>query len=274
MFGMGISLRIEDFRRVFVFPKAVALGVVGQIILLPVFGYLLTLIFNLAPEHAVGLIVLVACAGGAVSNLIVYLAKGDVALSVTLTAISCCITVVTIPFLINFALAEFMAVSESKSLPVGITNIRLFLLTVLPVLCGMLIGRYYPAFTLRAEKHIARIATIFFVVIVASILVKERARLVDLLFSVGPLVICLNIFTLAVGFALARLIQLNIKQSVAISIEMGVQNSATGIYIATSLLQNSEIASVPAVYSIVMLVNSGLLIAIARKYKKYTLSHA
>jgi len=227
--------------------------------------------FNLAPEHAVGLIVLVACAGGAVSNLIVYLAKGDVALSVTLTAISCCITVVTIPFLINFALAEFMAVSESPPLPVGLTNIRLFMLTVFPVLCGMLVGRFYPGFTLRAEKHITRLATLFFMTIVISILVKERARLVDLLFSVGPVVLCLNIFTLGIGFALARVIKLNVQQSVAISIEMGVQNSATGIYIATSLLQNLEIASIPAVYSIVMLVSSGLLIAMVRMYNSRNL---
>jgi len=265
MFGMGISLRLDDFKRVFVLPKAVALGVFGQIILLPIAGYLFVVLFKLSPEHSVGIMVLVACAGGAVSNLIVYLAKGDLALSVTLTSVSCVVTVITIPFIVNFALAEFMNASEKTLLPIGSTNIRLFVLTLFPVMLGMLVGHFYSKLASRIEAHVTKLSTIFFVAIVLGILIKERNNFVPLLLSAGPVVVSLNVSMMLVGLALAKLFRLNSPQSVTISIEIGVQNSATGIYIASALLHNSEIAAVPAVYSIVMLVSSAVLIGIARK---------
>ncbi|UZE94804.1 bile acid:sodium symporter family protein [Alkalimarinus alittae] len=260
MLGMGLSLTAADFKRVLFYPKAVAIGLAGQILILPFIGYFFASQFGLSPENAVGLMVLVACAGGATSNLIVYLARGDVALSVTLTAISSCITVLTIPFIVNFALFRFMGATEETALPIGSTNMKLFFITVVPVLLGMLIRYYFSGFAKRMEKPMNKLATVFFILIVGGILLKEYKELVQSLLTVGPATFLLNLASMLVGFVAARLFLLNDQQSTTVSIEIGVQNSATGIFIATTLLNNSEIAIVPAVYSLMMYINAGLLL--------------
>ncbi len=262
MLGMGTSLVIADFKRVLVYPKAVVIGIVGQILLLPVLGYFFASQFDLSPENAVGVMVLSACAGGATSNLIVYLAKGDVALSVTLTAISSCITVISIPFVINYALYQFMGATEETALPIGSTNMKLFMITLLPVMVGMSVRHHFPVFASRLEKPINKVATLFFILIVAGLLIKERNQLLNHLVSAGSVSYLLNLSSMLLGLFAARLFQLNAQQSTTVSIEVGVQNSATGIFIAATLLNNSEIAVVPAVYSIVMYLNAGLLLAL------------
>ncbi len=268
MLGMGTSLELADFKRVFIYPKAVAIGIIGQIILLPIVGFFFASQLGLKGEYAVGLMVLVACAGGATSNMIVYLAKGDVALSVTLTAISSCITVISIPFVINFALFEFMGATEETALPIGTTNMKLFAITLFPVMLGMLVRHYFSNLAHKLEKPVNNLASILFVLIVAGILFKERAGLLEALVNAGPVTYVLNIITMALGFSVARLFKLNEQQSITVSIEIGVQNSATGIFIATAMLHNAQIAIVPAVYSLVMYLNAGLLIGFMRLYMK------
>ncbi len=260
MLGMGMSLVADDFRRVFQYPRAVALGLFGQLVLLPVAGFGLAYLFALSPELAVGLMILSACAGGATSNLIVYLAKGDTALSVTLTAVSSCFTVLTIPFVVNFALRHFMSATDPVELPVGVTNLQLFFITLAPVLAGMFVRRRWPAFSVRAERHVSKVAGVFFLLLVAGILVKNRDILGAALVSAGPASLALNASTMAAAFGLATAIGLNTQQRVAISVEVGVQNSATGMFIATTLLHNGEMALMPAVYSLAMLMNAGVLI--------------
>ncbi|MBT4089347.1 MAG: bile acid:sodium symporter family protein [Deltaproteobacteria bacterium] len=260
MFGMGLSLLVEDFKRILIYPKAVAIGVFGQIILLPAVGYLIASIFSLSPEQSVGLMVLTACAGGATSNMIVHLAKGDVALSVTLTSISCVITIITIPFVVNFALFHFMDVSEAAALPIGITNMKLFFLILFPLLLGLLVHIRYPAVASRLERHVNWFSVVFFVVLVVSIVSQNLDILAVALPSVGPATFTLSAVTMTIGYILSRIFRLNIRQSTAISIEIGVQNSATGIFIATVLLESTEIALTPSVYSLIMYVNAGILI--------------
>ena len=138
MLGMGLSLTTDDFRRVVIYPKATVLGMLNQLVLLPIVAFVYAKIFPLSPELAVGLMILAICPGGVTSNLISHVSKGDTALSITLTAISGVITVVTIPFILNFSLEHFMAEGERISLPIGKTIIQIFVITVIPVLMGML----------------------------------------------------------------------------------------------------------------------------------------
>jgi BASS family bile acid:Na+ symporter len=272
MFGMGTSLVTEDFKRIFIYPKAVAIGIVGQILLLPLVGYLFASQLGLTPEISVGVMVLVACAGGATSNMIVYLARGDVALSVTLTAISSCITIFTIPLVINFALFHFMDATVETALPIGSTNMKLFMITLFPVMLGMLVRNYYSSFAIRLEKPMNKLTTVLFVLIIAAILFKERGQFTDYIISAGPVSYFLNLTCMALGFFAARLFRLDDRQSTTVSIEIGVQNSATGIFIAATLLNNSEIAIVPAVYGLVMFLNAGLLLLLMRQsYNKEAL---
>jgi BASS family bile acid:Na+ symporter len=210
--------------------------------------------------------VLVACAGGATSNMVVYLARGDVALSVTLTAISSCITVITIPLVINFALFHFMEATVETSLPIGSTNMKLFMITLLPVMLGMLIRHYFSSFAIRLEKPMNKLTTVLFALIIAAILFKERGQLVGYIISAGPVSYFLNLTCMTLGFVAARLFRLDDRQSTTVSIEIGVQNSAAGIFIAATLLNNSEIAIVPAIYGLVMYINAGLLLFLVHRY--------
>ncbi len=260
MFGMGLSLLIEDFKRVLEYPRAVGIGIFGQVVLLPLTGFLIASTFNLSPEQAVGLMVLTACAGGATSNMIVYLAKGDIALSVTLTAISCVITIITIPFVVNFALFHFMNVSQEAALPIGITNMKLFFLILFPVLLGLLVHIRFPKVAARLERHVNWFSVVFFVSLLVAIVSQNFELMTVALPSVGPATFTLSAVTMTIGYFLSRIFRLDIQQSTAVSIEIGVQNSATGIFIATVLLESTEIALTPCVYSLIMYVNAGILI--------------
>lgn len=268
MLGMGLSLSLEDFKRVLVYPKAIAVGMFGQIILLPATGFLLASLFSLSPEQSVGLIVLAACAGGATSNMIVYMAKGDLALSVTLTSISCVITIITIPFVVNFALYHFLHATEETVLPVGSTNMKLFFLILFPIFLGLFVHSRFPRVAARLEKHVNWFSAVFFVLLVVFIVTKNSKILSVALPTVGPATFTLSAVTMIIGYFLSRLFKLNIQQSTAISIEIGVQNSATGIFIATVLLNNTEIALTPSIYSLIMYINAGILILIMSRREK------
>ena len=152
MLGMGLSLLPVDFKRITRYPKAVAVGTVCQILLLPLIGALIALVVPMQPEIAVGLIILAVCPGGPSSNLVTYLAKGDVALSVSLTAVSSVITVFTIPLFANLALQYFLGTNTEIALPIGSTMLQIFLITLLPIVVGMAIRQQFPGTARRLEK--------------------------------------------------------------------------------------------------------------------------
>lgn len=266
MFGVGTSLQLADFKRVFTFPKAATIGIVGQIILLPLLGFILATLFGLTPELAIGVMVLVACAGGATSNMIVYLARGDVALSISLTAINSCITVITIPIIINYSFAYFMGASFDAALPVGITSIKLFVITLMPVMLGMAVRHYFSGFAIRIEKPMNRLVTLLFIMIVIAVFFEARGALSNYLATVGPVTYFLNLTAMVMGFAIASLFRLNEEQTATISIEIGIQNSATGIFVASTLLGNPEIAIVPVIYALAMNVNVLLFLGVKHWY--------
>ena len=158
MLGMGLSLVIDDFKRIIVYPKAILVGLVNQLILLPLIGFAIAVIFPLAPEIAIGIMILAACPGGPTSNLIAHLAKGDTALSVTLTALSSFITILTIPFIVNFALEHFLDQGQMIRLDVIDAIKNIFVIIIIPIVIGMLIRRHATPFAMRMERPV-RIAS-------------------------------------------------------------------------------------------------------------------
>ena len=152
MLGMGLGLTVKDFTRIFVEPKAVIIGLIAQLIIVPVVGFLLAMFFPLSPELAVGVVILAACPGGPTSNLVTYLVKGNVALSITLTAISSLVTVFTIPLVVNLAMQQFMAESVALQLPFLKTVIQIAVITLIPVSLGMLTHHYAPTLASTIEK--------------------------------------------------------------------------------------------------------------------------
>jgi len=260
MFGMGLSLRVEDFKRILIYPKAVGIGLLNQLVLLPILAFGIVKAFSLPPELAVGLMILAVCPGGATSNLITHLAKGDSALSITLTACSSVITVFTIPFLVNFSIAYFIPGGEAKQLEVVGTVVSVLFITLIPVALGMITLAKAPRLAEKWDQPFRKISIVFFVVIVGAAILKERANLVQYFIEAGPAALALNLSTLALSFAMAKWTGLPFRQGLTIAIESGIQNGTLGITIAATLLVNSVMSIPSAIYSLLMFGTAALVI--------------
>jgi len=254
MLGMGLSLVPEDFKRITRDPKAVLVGTVCQVLLLPLIGALITLVVPMQPEIAVGLLVLAVCPGGPSSNLITYLAKGDVALSVTLTAVSSIVTVFTIPLFTNLALQHFLGESAAIALPIGTTTLQIFLITLLPTAIGMTIRYQFPGTARRLEKQMSRLAAGLLALVIVLLLVKEGSKLPGFLVQVGVGVFLLNLMATLAGFLAGKVFRLPLAQQICIAIEVGIQNGTLAIAITAGLLNNPDMAVPAAIYSLLMYI--------------------
>lgn len=261
MLGMGLSLVVDDFLRVFKYPKAVAIGLTNQLILLPIIAYFIASNFGLTPMFAVGIMIIAACPGGVTSNLITHVAKGDTALSITMTAIASFITVFTIPLIINFGLVEFMGESQTIKLPLVETMGKIIGITVFPVAIGMFIRSKSPDFAVKMERPSRIASTVIFIVILVAIIIAERERLIEYFAQLSGATLTLNIVTMLLGYIAAKIFKLNTKQSLSITIESGIQNGTLAIVIAESILNQAEMALPAGVYSILMFVTGGVLMA-------------
>ena len=260
MLGMGLSLVPGDFKRVFIYPKATILGLINQLILLPLVAFGLCVAFNLPGELAVGMMILSACPGGATSNLITHLSKGDIALSITLTAISSFITVLTIPIITNLSLEYFMKESEIIKLPVLETIAQVIGITILPVSIGMIIKRYKSELSSKVEKPLKTLSAVFLVIIILGAILKNKADIIDFFVQAGPVALVLNIATLAIGYFSSTIFGLTVPQRRTISIESGIQNGTLAIAVAASILKNPQMSISPAIYSLIMFFTAGFLI--------------
>ena len=268
MLGMGLTLLPEDFQRVTRYPKAVAVGLVSQLLFLPIVGFLVASIVPMQPEIAVGLIVLALCPGGPSSNMITYLAKGDVALSVTLTALSSAITVFTIPIFVNLSLQYFMGQNAALALPVGQTMLQIFAIALMPVGLGMLIKQQFPDLARRLEKTANRLAIAFLALIILAIIIREWERVPTFIAQVGIAVVLLNVISMALGFWFGKLFNLKLAQRICIAIEVGIQNATLAIAITAGLLNNPDMAIPAAVYSLFAYATAILAILYGRSVQR------
>ena len=268
MLGMGLSLVIEDFKRIFYQPKAIVIGLVNQMILLPLIAFGLASVFSLQPEIAVGLMILAACPGGATSNLISHLAKADTALSVTLTAFSSFITIISIPFIVNFSLEQFLDQSEMIQLDVAKTFGQILMIVIIPITIGMLIRKYKEEFALRMGKTVRIASAVLLFLIIIGIIIKERENLADSIQQAGLVVITLNLIVMFLGFYSAKAFKIKNQRAMSIAIESGIQNGTLGIAVAAGLLGNPTFAIVSAVYGVLMFFTGGLAIAVGSYLSK------
>ena len=262
MMGMGLTLVTNDFKRVLKYPKAVSIGLTNQLILLPIIGFTLANIMPLRPEYAVGVMLLVLCPGGTTSNLFTYLAKGDVALSVTMTAIASVITVFTIPIVLSFSLIYFMGSGSAFELPVLKTVLTLVLLTIVPISIGMLIKRYAPAVADRSQIYVSRFGVLFLTFLVLFLGYVQRDIIVDAFIATGPVSIILNLSTMALGYYSSKWFGLNLAQRTSVTLGVGLQNSTLSIFMALTLLSNYDMSMMPAIYTLVMFLTAGILVRI------------
>ncbi|MAD96188.1 MAG: bile acid:sodium symporter [Flavobacteriaceae bacterium] len=268
MLGMGLSLVVEDFKRIFIQPKAIFIGLANQILILPVFAFILASVFPLQPEIAVGLMILAACPGGPTSNLISHLAKADTALSVTLTAFSSFITIITIPFIVNFALQQFLDQDTMIQLDVVQTFLQILLIVIIPISIGMIIRSYKEKFALKMAKPVRIASGILLVVIIIGLIIKERETLATSFEQAGLVVVILNLLVMLFAFYSGKIFKISTKRSMSIAIESGIQNGTLGITVAVVLLNNSAFAVISALYGVLMFFSGALAIYIGTKQSK------
>lgn len=268
MLGMGLSLVVDDFKRIIVYPKAILLGLTNQIIILPLIGFGIASLFPVKPEIAIGIMILASCPGGPTSNLIAHLAKGDTALSVTLTSLSSFITILTIPFIINFALLHFMEEGQRIQLPVLKTIMQIVIVVIIPVSIGMLIRRYREGFALLMAKPVRTASGIVLALIIIALVLKDKANFVSYFQQAGIVALVLNVCTMIFGYYSAKLFGIIDKRAISISIESGIQNGTLAIFIAVALLDSTALAIAPAIYSLIMFGTGGIVIYLGLRRSK------
>jgi bile acid:Na+ symporter, BASS family len=265
MLGLGLSLKNDDFFRIFKYPKAVTIGLIGQLVILPIIALAIVKVIPMPPAIAVGLIILALCPCGPSSNMITYLAGGDVALAVTLTVFSSMITVFTIPLFASLAVNSFLGTNAIVSLPIGATMGQIFVITVIPISLGMLIQARFPEIARRLEKVTNKLAVGFLVLIIILLVAKEWSKLPGFIVQAGTGVMLLNILGMAAGFAISKMLKLNIAQQICIAIEVGIQNGTLAIAITAGILKDAEMAIPAAIYSLFMYLTGFAVIAYSKR---------
>lgn len=267
MLGLGLSLTIADFKRVVVYPKAVAIGLACQMLILPAACLGIAHAFALPPALAVGLMLLAASPGGATANLFSHLAKGDVALNVTLTAVNSVLSLLTLPLIVNFSLDHFMG--ADRPIPLQFDKVISVIVVVLvPVAIGMLLRAKKPDLATRMDRPVRLISAVFLILVVGSAILKERANLGGFFQQVGLAALAFNLVSMGVGYFIPRLLRVEPRQAVAIGMEIGIHNGTMAIAIASSptLLNNGTMAIPAAIYSLIMFFTAGAFGYYAARY--------
>lgn len=264
MFALGLGLTLGDFARMFRQPRAIAIGLASQMLLLPLVAFSIALLFRLPPEMAVGLMLIAACPGGASAGLITKLAQGETALSISLTAITSVLAVVSVPLVVGFALQHFTGMEIAARLPVFDVVRGVFIITTFPVALGMLLKHWLPLLTARIEPLAGRIATALFVLIVIATFVNQRQALFDHLATTGPAALTLCVVTMAAGFGLGALVGVDRRGRIAIAVETGLQNAALAIFLALTILKLPAMAIPGVVYALLMNVCAIAFIGLMR----------
>jgi len=256
MFGMGLSLSVKDFENIFRYPKAIIVGLTLQMLILPIVAFLIAWSSPLSPEFKVGLIIIAACPGGTVSNLITYLFRGNVALSISLTTVNSLLTIFTVPLIVNIALNFFIGSSSEINLPFGNTFWQIFIITLFPCALGILINYYFPNFSENIRKPLNYIMpTALGLVMLGTIYFSQKTE-VSLSFEdylwISPFAFLLNISGMLIGYYTAKNLKLRKENRFTIAVEVGLQNTGLALNVASNakLLNNPLMAAPASVYAL------------------------
>lgn len=266
MFSLGVGLTLADFKRVFRHPRAFGIGVLCHFILLPLVGFAVVKLFGITGALAVGFMIVAACPTGTTSNLLTYYARGDVALALSFTATAGLASIVTVPLILGWALTYFMDGTKQVTFPVGMVMTQIFLLIGAPVGAGMYLRAKWPVFAVRWQKPLSTVAAVVFVLIVAAAIARNWALFKEQTGSLAPLVFSINAIMLALGFGLARLAKVEIRQAATVGIESAVQNTTLAIVISSSILKDDVMMLPGAVYGVLMYVTGIAFVFVMRRY--------
>ena len=265
MLGLGASLTVKDFTRVFLNPKEFFVGLVCQLVVLPIVGYLLIIILETPIELALGVMLIAAAPGGVTSNILTKFANGDVALSISLTAFASLISIVSVPYIIFLSIELFdISYVEKEISMVGI-SLKMFFVVTVPVIIGMLIRKFASEFILRNMKNIQRVSIGLFLIVFIAIYIEEWDSIVMFLTKAGTIALTLNIIMMIIGFYTAKIFASGIAQQRCISLECGLQNGTLAVFVGTQLF-NDMVYMVPtAAYALIMMSTSVLFVLFLRR---------
>ena len=265
MFALGLGLTGADFLRVLKQPKDFFVGAISQIFLLPIIAFILVKIWPISPELAVGVMIIAAAPGGVTSNILTSFAKGDVALSISLTAIISLLCVLTIPVIVIFSLNLLGAESIANDISLVGMALNMFLIVTVPVILGMSLRKFASNFAVSFESIAKKISAVLFVIVLLGAILAERENVVSYFAQAGLITLVLNVIMMIVAFYIAQLLGTGTAQKRCISIECGLQNGTLAIFVATSLFGGGVYVIPAATYSLIMFVTSLFFVLFIRK---------
>ena len=265
MLGLGLGLSTRDFLRVINNPKDFTVGIICQLILLPIVAYILLLILRLPVELALGLMIIAAAPGGVTSNVLTKFANGDVALSISLTAVGSLISIFSVPFIV-FSSAKLLGVTDLSS-DITMTGIalKMALVVTVPVILGMIIRRFAENFISSNINIVNKITGILFIIVFAAIWIEERENIISYLRQAGLAVLILNIVMMTLAFYIAKGFATGIPQRKCISLECGLQNGTLAVFVATQIFNDVAYMVPTAAYALIMYITGFILIFILRR---------
>ncbi len=265
MLSLGLGLTGEDFLRVIKQPRDFLVGAFSQIILLPIIAFIIVKIWPIAPELAIGVMIIAAAPGGVTSNLLTSFAKGDVALSISLTAIISLLCVFTIPFIVLTSVKLLNDANITEDISLISMSRDMFLIVTVPVILGMLFRKFVSGAALKFESIAKKVSTALFVLVLLGAIAAERENVVSYFAQAGLITLTLNIIMMIVAFYLAQLLSSGIKQKICITIECGLQNGTLAIFVATSIFDGGMYVIPAATYSLIMFATSLIFVYLVRK---------
>ena len=264
MFGLGLGLTVADFKRVITIPRDFIVGFFGQVIILPIIAFILIHIISMPPEIALGVMIIAAAPGGVTSNILTKFANGDVALSVTLTAVVSLISVITVP-LIVYNSASFLGFEITKEISMINIAVKMFFVVTVPVIFGMIVRSLMTDFIISKTLLVQRLSVILFLVVFISIWVEEWDRIISFITRAGLVALILNITMIFIGYYMAKFLASGLERRKCISLECGLQNGTLAVFVATQLFDDIAFMVPTAAYALIMFVTSIIFVLIVRK---------
>jgi BASS family bile acid:Na+ symporter len=264
MFGLGLGLTITDFKRVITIPRDFIIGFLGQVIILPIIAFILIHIISMSPEIALGVMIIAAAPGGVTSNILTKFANGDVALSVTLTAVVSLLSIITVP-LIVYNSASFLGFEITKEISMINIAVKMFFVVTVPVIFGMIVRSLMTDFIVSKTLLVQRLSVILFLIVFISIWVEEWDRIISFITRAGLVAFILNITMIFIGYYMAKFLASGLEQRKCISLECGLQNGTLAVFVATQLFDDIVFMVPTAAYALIMFVTSIIFVLIVRK---------
>ena len=266
MLALGASLTTNDFTRVVKNPKEFLVGLICQLIVLPIVGYLLIIILKTPIELALGVMLIAAAPGGVTSNVLTKFADGDVALSISLTAVTSLISIISVPFVVFLSIDLFDIDYVSKEISMVGISLKMFGVVTVPVIIGMLIRRFANDFIMRNMKIIEKSSIILFIIVFVAIYIEEWDSIIMFLTTAGTIALTLNVVMMIIGFYVAKVFATGVAQQRCISLECGLQNGTLAVFVGIQLFGQDMSYMVPtAAYALIMMTTSVLFVIFLRK---------